>query len=144
MFHAITPDEMISAEESLIADVQVVIHNLMEDSHVSRADLARALGVSEARVSQMFSDAAPNLTLRTMARIFRALGEECRVTSDRWEDILASARRNDGAETEISPQMEHARFELEDVFEMPEHWERNWLKEESPSNDNSQVEALAA
>src|SRR5258708_5708187 len=100
MPHAITHDEMISAEESLIADVQVVIHNLMEDSNVSRADLARALGVSDARVSQMFSDHAPNLTLRTIARVFRVLGDECRFTSERWEAILVrSTEPFDATET---------------------------------------------
>ncbi len=83
MAHKMTQDEMISAEEELIVDVQVAIHTLMLDRGLSRADLARELGVSQARVSQMFSDDAKNLTLRTVAKIFRVLGQECRITCDR-------------------------------------------------------------
>jgi transcriptional regulator with XRE-family HTH domain len=74
MAHKLTQDEMISAEEALIVDVQVAIHTLMLDRGLSRADLARELDVSQARVSQMFSDDAKNLTLRTVARILRVLG----------------------------------------------------------------------
>lgn len=84
-----TRDE-IFAEEGFIADVQFAIHNLLEDKKMTRADLARALDISQARVSQMFGDAAKNLTLRTLARIFHALGEDIRVTSPRLEEILYS------------------------------------------------------
>ena len=92
MARAIPHDEMIAAEEAVIADAQFVIHNLMADAGVSRADLARELGVSDARVTQMFSDDANNLTLRTLARIFRVLGQECRITCDRWDALLAASR----------------------------------------------------
>jgi len=78
----------IFAEEGFIADTQFAIHNLLEDKKMNRADLAKALDVSEARVSQMFSDEAKNLTLRTIARIFHVLGEEVRISSPRLDQIF--------------------------------------------------------
>lgn len=71
----------IYAEEGFIADVQFAIHNLLEAKQKSRADLARAMGVSDARISQLFSDNPRNLTLRTIARVFHALEEEPELTS---------------------------------------------------------------
>lgn len=76
--------DMLIAEDSLIADVQFTIHNLLEQKGVSRAELARRLSVSEAYVSQLFSDVTRNLTLRTIARVFKALGETpCRAITPR-------------------------------------------------------------
>lgn len=141
MPNAITHDEMISAEESLIADVQVVIHNLMLERRISRADLARALGVSDARVSQMFSDAAPNLTLRTIARVFRVLGEECRFTSDRWEEILGVARESEEA-ANSSELAEPISFDFEGMLQTLDRLETG--AREAYSNDNFRAAALAA
>jgi transcriptional regulator with XRE-family HTH domain len=81
-------DEFIEAEEALIADVQFAIHNFLEAKGVSRAELSRLLGVSDARISQIFHDTPKNLTLRTIARIFRALGEKARVTSPTLDRLI--------------------------------------------------------
>ena len=140
MPNAITNDELISAEETLIADVQVAIHNLMLDRGVSRADLARALGVSDARVSQMFSDAAPNLTLRTIARIFHVLGEQCRFTCDRWEEILEAAREPEMAVQ--SEPVETTSFDFEGMLQTLDQLETG--AREAYSNDNFRTAALAA
>ena len=79
------------AGDDLIVDVQFAIHNLLEAKEMSRADLARALDISEARVSQIFSDNPKNLTLRTVANIFHAMGEEARITSHTLDALVASA-----------------------------------------------------
>lgn len=63
-------------EEYFVASVQAKIANLLEEKGVSRAELARKLDVSRARVTQIFSDEAKNFTLRLLARSFMALDEE--------------------------------------------------------------------
>lgn len=140
MRDTIAQDEMTFAEEALIADVQVVIHNLMLDRNVSRADLARALNVSDARVSQMFSDTAPNLTLRTIARIFHVLGEECRFTSDRWDEILrtSSEPENSGS----APVESVSSVDFESMLRSLDHFES--VSREAYFNDNFRAAALAA
>jgi transcriptional regulator with XRE-family HTH domain len=87
--------DMIIAEDALIADVQFAIHNLLEAKGKSRADLARALNVSEARVSQLFRDNTKNLTLRTIARIFCVLGEHAQITSSTLKEIIPIYGRDD-------------------------------------------------
>lgn len=67
----------ILAQEELVVQVQISIQRLMEKAKVKPADLARLLDVKPARISQLFSDSAPNLTLRTIAKIFFVLGARC-------------------------------------------------------------------
>jgi len=73
---------VLIAEDRFITDVQIAIHTLMEERGMSRADLARSIGVSEARVSQMFRDSPSNLTAKSIARIFHALGESPELTCE--------------------------------------------------------------
>ena len=63
-------------EEYFVAEAQARLDNLLDEKGVTRAELARKLDVSRARVSQIFSDDANNLTLRLLARSFLALGEQ--------------------------------------------------------------------
>jgi transcriptional regulator with XRE-family HTH domain len=63
-------------EELFVAQSQARLSEMLDDKGVSRAELARKLGVSRARVTQIFSDEATNLTLRLLARSFLALEEE--------------------------------------------------------------------
>jgi DNA-binding Xre family transcriptional regulator len=155
MAHATPQDEMIAAEEAVIADAQFVIHNLMADAGVSRADLARELGVSQARVTQMFSDEANNLTLRTLGRVFRVLGQECRITCDRWEAILAKAsecaeQQTNSAATDAL--IEHAaksptrQVNFAAMLDLTSALEGFSIRayETETSNDNFQREAVAA
>lgn len=71
----------IEAIEGFMVDVQVYLNEIMHAKKVSRAELARRMGVSRARVSQMFSDDA-NVTVRQLARAAYHLGEEPRVESE--------------------------------------------------------------
>lgn len=91
MKDAVSEKDMLIAEDALIADVQFVTHNLLSHKAISRSDLARRMNVSEAYVSQLFKDTTRNLTLKTVARIFCALGEEAQFTSETME-ILAPRR----------------------------------------------------
>lgn len=68
--------DRIFAEEAAVVKAQLALHELMEDRGWSRADLARAMNVSRARVTQIFSDECTNLTVRLLARALFALGEE--------------------------------------------------------------------
>jgi len=72
----------VFAEEALVIDVQSFLHSMMEEKGMSRAQLADAMGVSRARVTQMFSAECKNFTLRLLARAFFALGERAELTCD--------------------------------------------------------------
>jgi DNA-binding Xre family transcriptional regulator len=88
-------EELIFAEEEFLVDVQFAIQKLLNQSGMSHSDLAKKLGVSDARVSQMFGDEAANLTLRTVARIFCVLGDKCHITSDLLENSSLEATISD-------------------------------------------------
>lgn len=63
------------AEEMLVAEIQSVLQEILEEKGYSRADLAKKMGVTKARVTQIFSD-TQNFTVRLVARAFHALGEK--------------------------------------------------------------------
>lgn len=65
----------IFAEEAFVVDVQSFLHHMMEEKGFSRADLAKAMGVSRARITQIFSDESKNFTVRLLARAAHAMGE---------------------------------------------------------------------
>lgn len=66
--------EAIEAEENLVVDAHLLIQRLLVETKMTRADLAKAMGVSQARLSQVMAvDANP--TLRTLANIFFAMGK---------------------------------------------------------------------
>ncbi|MSU88284.1 helix-turn-helix domain-containing protein [Rhodobacteraceae bacterium 2CG4] len=62
--------------EELALSIQLALQACMNERGVSQKDLARKLGISAARVSQILSSQGANLTVRTIARISRALDEE--------------------------------------------------------------------
>ncbi|WP_293827401.1 helix-turn-helix transcriptional regulator [uncultured Brevundimonas sp.] len=113
-------------EESFVAEVQHEITRLMKTKGITRAELARRMSVSAPHVTQMLGDEDANLTLRTVARIFDALGEKasigvhlaateletksayrqlsqlewgCVVSNDRWshDDDLGRAQEGNGS-----------------------------------------------
>lgn len=63
------------AEEAFVVDVQSFLHQLMVEKGFNRSQLAEAMGVSRARVTQIFSDECKNFTVRLLARAVHALGE---------------------------------------------------------------------
>jgi transcriptional regulator with XRE-family HTH domain len=76
----VTPDEIaiIEEEERLVYETQKAVRALLRARNQTAADLADLLGVSAARVSQMMNGNA-NLTLRTIARIYKVLGTRAAV-----------------------------------------------------------------
>ncbi len=91
----------IEAQEMFVVQAQVTINRLMREHDVSQAELARRLGVSEARVSSMFSN-DKNFTLRTIGRIIHALGEEAMLVTTREYELRESAAEIDGEAETIS------------------------------------------
>ena len=64
------------AIEALVFATQVALQRAMSQKGVSYKELSERLGMTPARVSQIFSTSGPNLTLKTIARIAHAIGED--------------------------------------------------------------------
>jgi len=69
-------EEEAFAIEALVFATQVALQKAMNRKGVSNKELSERLGMSPARVSQIFSTNGPNLTLKTIARIAHALEED--------------------------------------------------------------------
>lgn len=78
--------DAIRTEENFVADIQILLHEIMLEKGVTRAMLAERLGVSRARISQIFSSDCKNFTVRLLARAMHALGETPEI-SCRWEQV---------------------------------------------------------
>ena len=65
-------------EEVLILDVTQEIYRLMEEAGVSKADLARTLGVSKSNITQQLRGST-NMSLRRVADVLLALGAQLEV-----------------------------------------------------------------
>lgn len=78
------------AEERFLLLAQTEIQKLLNSKKLRYRDLSKRLGVSEARISQMFGDEASNLTIRTIARVFHQLDETPILIAKReFERLLA-------------------------------------------------------
>ena len=103
MAHDIDRNErLVFAEEALVVNAQGLLQELLDEKGMTRADLARAMGVSRARVTQLFSDECKNFTIRLWARALFALGEEGIVSYAGSDDCLDHffAGRSEFPETE--------------------------------------------
>jgi transcriptional regulator with XRE-family HTH domain len=60
-----------------VHDWRFAVSALMDEQGVNKTELAAAAGVSKGRVTQLLT--ADNLTIRSMARVARALGYQLRV-----------------------------------------------------------------
>ncbi|OOY27465.1 hypothetical protein BMI90_12715 [Thioclava sp. L04-15] len=69
-------EEEAYAIEALVFSTQVALQKAMNRKGMSNRELADRLGMTPARVSQIFSSNGPNLTLKTIARIAHALGDD--------------------------------------------------------------------
>jgi transcriptional regulator with XRE-family HTH domain len=80
----LTPEDAaaMKAQEKFVVRAQYKIVCLMKEKNISQAELARRMGVSEARVSSMFSN-DKNFTLRTIGRLLHYMGEEAALTTTR-------------------------------------------------------------
>lgn len=83
MNQVVDNDKMaIFAEEAFVVDIQSFLHHMMEEKGYSRADLAKAMGVSRARITQIFSDECKNFTVRLLARAAHAMGERIELNAN--------------------------------------------------------------
>jgi plasmid maintenance system antidote protein VapI len=74
--------EAIFAEEAFVVDAQILLNQIMKEKGYSKADLARAMNVSRARITQIFSDECKNFTVRLLARAMHAMGEAPELTCE--------------------------------------------------------------
>ena len=68
--------DVLVSENRFVTGIQLEIERALEMRAMTQADLARALDVSEARVSQILAGNGKNLRARTIARIAHVLGLE--------------------------------------------------------------------
>lgn len=80
--------DAIFAEEAFVVDVQILLNKIMKEKGLSRADLARSMNVSRARITQIFSDDCKNFTVRLLARAMHAMGESPELTCNFHLDEL--------------------------------------------------------
>jgi hypothetical protein len=73
-------EEIIYAEEGLRVDIQWHIHARMKNLGIDECELAKRLGVKVRSVKRMFGSDM-NMRLKTIARIYHALGDEVRFGS---------------------------------------------------------------
>ena len=92
MSNSATEKKAIFAEEGFVVDAQIFLNELMIEKDMSRADLAKVMGVSRARITQLFSDECTNFTVRLLARAIHAMGEEAVITHRRELDELKRAK----------------------------------------------------
>jgi len=64
-------------EESALAMAQSTIQNVIDESRISKADLARRMEIERSGVTRMLSG-SHNLTIKTMARALAVCGREVR------------------------------------------------------------------
>jgi transcriptional regulator with XRE-family HTH domain len=83
-------EEEAFALENLVFSVQVALQRSMNKRGVSNKALAERLGMTPARVSQIFSSSGPNLTLKTIAKIAHALEDDFELI--RKEDMKELSR----------------------------------------------------
>jgi transcriptional regulator with XRE-family HTH domain len=87
--------DTLVAENRFVTDIQMEIERAMEDQNISQAELARALEISEARVSQVLAGNGKNLQARTIARIAHILGlRACVEFKDQsWSSVKLDPRK---------------------------------------------------
>ncbi len=82
-------------EEILFGEVTDTLEALVESMGISRKELARRLGVSQGRVSQILNG-GDNLTLRSLAAVGWALGVRFDLTAEPMSDRRGTPACNDG------------------------------------------------
>lgn len=85
-----TPEGMKEfQQERTILDATDMIHRLMKEERMSKADLAQCLGTSPSHITQMLNGQR-NMTLRTISDVLWALNRSLRI-SDRPLSIHAES-----------------------------------------------------
>jgi len=123
-------ERVIDAVERLKFDVQYALQAAMAKHDVKRSELAQRLGISKARVSQMFADDA-NLRLNTVAKAFAVLDEEIYFGSESVPPIREKQSRTVKTPASGFP------TGLEVAFARSKRKELEWLHEPAETNRTS-------
>lgn len=100
--------ELLVAEEELILHAQMLIQRVLNDRGISQKKLAEKMGVGESYVSQMLGLSARNLTLRTIARVMKALDVKATLVLDEYVEAVANAEDDDAKS--VASRMAAAQF----------------------------------
>lgn len=84
--------DAVYAQEAAMIDAAELIARALEASGLSRADLARRLGVSRAEVTARLKGER-NITVRTLAETLHVLGETLKIESERSEQRTRTRTR---------------------------------------------------
>jgi transcriptional regulator with XRE-family HTH domain len=95
-----TDPKIIEAEEHLLIDCQLLLQETIAKKNLTRSALAQRAGLSKARLSQLMRPEA-NPTVKTMARLFHAAGEQLVVST---QDENSSAM---GGASDVGEQAQH-------------------------------------
>lgn len=135
--HDRTSRSQVAVEESFVVDVQSFLQELMNVRGMNRSKLAEAMGVSRARITQIFSDECTNLTIRLLARAVHALGDEPEVTSRIFRELRE--KRNEARRAELIQASENVvplgSAWIDDTVERP-------ASEEACSHQDTRLDAL--
>ncbi len=86
--------DVMLVEDRAVAHVQAMAIRLMAERGMKKQELAKAMGVSPARVSQMFAAEPSNLTIKTAAHLFHLLGDELKFTTGKIDVMNAEAEKS--------------------------------------------------
>lgn len=75
MTHSAIDPKIIEAEENLLIDFQFLLQEVMTEKGITRSELAEMARLSKPRLTQILRSEA-NPTIKSMARLFHALGEQ--------------------------------------------------------------------
>ena len=115
----------VAIEEDAVLNFQFSLIDAMAEAGLTKADLAKALGVSRARVSQMLVSEA-NPTIKVIARAMAALGR-----SVQYPPLEASSKHKDNRAA--------ARFDLGELVAVARASDSGWAVQQHkrmPANEN--------
>jgi len=112
-----TSESVEAFKYAVASDFIGQLQTRIDENEVRQKDIARALGISEARVSQLFNR-PDNLTLRTLVKLVRVLGLKLSIVA--YED----AREAGPVHPDIFRQCWEAMGAPKDMFELQERMEK--------------------
>jgi transcriptional regulator with XRE-family HTH domain len=80
------PIDIEVLEESALAMAQSTIQNVIDQSRISKSDLARRMEIGRSGITRMLSG-SHNLTIKTIARALAVCGREVRFEAVRFEAV---------------------------------------------------------